>query len=146
MRSMDRAAWLAQRQAATRAEYDADAAGYESDDYPRAAQIAYVARVLEACRPGGLLLDAPCGTGRYFAQIRASGRRVVGADPSAAMLAEAESKGLAERVVRVALQDLERSSRSDSSPRRTNGATATSCCGAPRRMTVQASPDHPMNV
>ena len=104
---MDRAAWLAERQAATRAEYDADAAGYEGHDYPRDTQVAYVARVLEACPPGGLLLDAPCGTGRYFAQIRAAGRRIVGADQSAGMLAEAEAKGLAEQLLRVALQDLE---------------------------------------
>jgi len=104
---MDRAAWLAERQAATRAEYDAEAAGYESDDYPRETQVAYVARVLEACPPDGLLLDAPCGTGRYFAQIRDAGRRVIGADQSSGMLAEAEAKGIAERLVHVALRDLD---------------------------------------
>jgi SAM-dependent methyltransferase len=107
MRPMDRAAWLADRQAATRAEYDADAAGYEGEDYPRETQIAYVARVLDASPPGGLLLDAPCGTGRYFAQIRAAGRRVVGADQSSGMLAEAEAKGIAERLLHVPLQDLD---------------------------------------
>jgi SAM-dependent methyltransferase len=103
---MDRRAWLAERRAATRAEYDAEAAEYDALDYPRDAQAGYVARVLEQCPPDGLVLDAPCGTGRYFAQVRAAGCRVVGVDQSAGMLAQAGAKQLAERLELGGLQEL----------------------------------------
>jgi SAM-dependent methyltransferase len=103
---MDRRAWLDERRAATRAVYDAEAAGYDADDYPHDDQVGCVARVLERCLPGGLVLDAPCGTGRYFAQVRAAGFRVVGIDQSAGMLAEARARGLAERLDQVGLQEL----------------------------------------
>jgi SAM-dependent methyltransferase len=103
---MDRRAWLDDRRAATRAVYDAEAAGYDADDYPHDVQAAFVARVVEACPPGGAVLDAPCGTGRYFPVITAAGRRVVGVEQSAGMLAVAREKGLAERLEQVGLQEL----------------------------------------
>lgn len=104
---MDRRTWLDERRAAARAEYDAEAAVYDSIDYPRDAQVRFVARVLGQCAPGSLVLDAPCGTGRYFAQVVAAGCRVVGADQSPGMLAEASAKGLAERLELVGLQELD---------------------------------------
>ena len=55
---------------------------------------------------GGRVLDAPCGTGKYFAQVAASGRRVIGGDQSAGMLARARAKGIAESLVEVGLQEL----------------------------------------
>jgi SAM-dependent methyltransferase len=103
---MDRRAWLDERRAVTRAVYDGEAAGYDADDYPHDDQVGFVARVLERCPPGGLVLDAPCGTGRYFDQVRAAGCRVVGIDQSAGMLAEARARGLAERLDQVGLQEL----------------------------------------
>jgi SAM-dependent methyltransferase len=106
MSAMDRRTWLDERRAAVRAQYDLEAPGYEADDYPHATQGAWVGRVLEACPPGGIVLDIPCGTGRYFAQVAASGRRVVGMDQSAGMLAQARAKGIAERLEQVGLQEL----------------------------------------
>ena len=103
---MDRSAWLAERRAATIADYDEGAAGYEADAYPVEAQERFVARLLETCPPGGLVLDAPCGTGRYFPLVAAAGRRVVGIDQSAGMLAEARAKGVAVSLEHVGLQDL----------------------------------------
>lgn len=103
---MDRRAWLDERRAATRADYDAEAAEYDALDYPREAHDEWVARLLARCRPGALILDAPCGTGRYFAQIRAAGVRVVGIDQSPGMLREARAKGLADRVDLIGLQEL----------------------------------------
>jgi SAM-dependent methyltransferase len=103
---MDRTAWLAERRAATRADYDAEAADYDELDYPREAQEAWVARLLALCPPGALVLDAPCGTGRYFAQVRAAGARICGIDQSPGMLEQARSKGLAEQLELVGLQEL----------------------------------------
>ena len=103
---MDRRAWLAERRAATETEYDADAATYELHEYPVEAQRRFVTRLLDTCPPGGIVLDAPCGAGRYFAQVAASGRRVAGIDQSAGMLAEARAKGIAVSLEQVGLQEL----------------------------------------
>ena len=103
---MDRRLWLDERRAATRAAYDADASTYDLDEYQGAAHARFVARLLETCPPAGLVLDAPCGTGRYFSQVVATGRRVVGVDQSAGMLAEAGGRGLAASLEQVALQEL----------------------------------------
>jgi cyclopropane fatty-acyl-phospholipid synthase-like methyltransferase len=103
---VDRDAWLAERRAAVVARYDADAATYDADGYPTPTQFAWVARVAELASPGGTLLDAPCGTGRYFATVVDAGRRVVGADHSAGMLEQARMRGLADSLRLVSLQDL----------------------------------------
>ena len=52
------------------------------------------------------MLDAPCGTGRYFPLVVAAGHRVVGIDQSANMLAEAQRRGLAIDLQHVGLQEL----------------------------------------
>ena len=103
---MDRQAWLAERRAAVVAEYDAGAAEYESHPYPVSLQAGFVARVAGMCPPDGIVLDAPCGTGKYFAIVAATGRRVAGIDQSAGMLAEAAKKGIAQTLVQVGLQEL----------------------------------------
>ena len=56
--------------------------------------------------PDAVVLDAPCGTGPYFAQVHAAGRRVVGIDQSAGMIEQARSKGLADRLENVGLQEV----------------------------------------
>jgi SAM-dependent methyltransferase len=98
--------WLRDRRAAVTAQYDAEAPTYDEDLYPATSHPAFVERLLATCPPGGIVLDAPCGTGRYFELVRASGRRVVGIDQAAGMLARARSKGVAERVEHVGLQEL----------------------------------------
>jgi cyclopropane fatty-acyl-phospholipid synthase-like methyltransferase len=103
---MDRRTWLAERRAATMAVYDAEASGYEQDEYPVDAQMRFVARLLDICPRDGLVLDAPCGTGKYFPLVAAAGRRVAGIDQSAGMLAEARAKGIAVSLERVGLQEL----------------------------------------
>jgi SAM-dependent methyltransferase len=103
---MDRAAWLTDRRAAVEADYDATADDYDTDPYPNDAQVDWVGRLLAACPERGLVLDAPCGTGRYFDLVATSGRRVVGIDQSAGMLARAEARGIATELHHVALQDL----------------------------------------
>jgi SAM-dependent methyltransferase len=84
---MERQAWLAERRAAVVADYDAEAATYDLNLYPADAQEEWVARLLGLIPAGGTVLDAPCGTGRYFSLIAGAGMRVVGVDQSAGMLA-----------------------------------------------------------
>jgi SAM-dependent methyltransferase len=103
---IDRTTWLAERREAVRAEYDLDAAGYDASPYPTTSHRAFVDRLLATCPPNGIVLDAPCGTGGYFEQVRHAGRRVVGIDQSAGMLEQARSKGIAERLVHIGLQEL----------------------------------------
>lgn len=103
---MDRQTWLAERRAAVVAVYDAEAPAYDEHEYPADVQREWVARVLRLIPPGGIVLDAPCGTGRYFPVIAAAGCRVAGADQSAGMLAQARARAIAVRLDQVALQDL----------------------------------------
>jgi ubiquinone/menaquinone biosynthesis C-methylase UbiE len=99
---------LAERRADVQAQYDDEAAQYDNEEfaYPIPLHAAFVERLLATCPAGARVLDAACGTGRYFALIAASGRRVVGVDQSAGMLAQARAKGIAESLVKVGLQEL----------------------------------------
>lgn len=103
---MDRVTWLAERRAAVVATYDAEAPTYDEIPYATTSHAAFVDRLVATCPMGGLVLDAPCGTGQYFAQVAAAGRRVVGVDQSAGMLAAARAKGIAIRLEQVGLQEL----------------------------------------
>ena len=103
---MDRAAWLRERRAAVEADYDRDAPTYDLDPYPIEVHRRFVDRLVATCPPGGLILDAPCGTGPYFEQVATSGRRVVGADQSAGMAEQARARGIADRVEHLGLQEL----------------------------------------
>lgn len=103
---MDRREWLAQRRAAVIAAYDAGAPTYERHDYPSDLQRQWVARALRLIPAGATVLDAPCGTGKYFPLVAAAGHRVAGVDQSAGMLAEARRRGIAFSLEHRALQDL----------------------------------------
>jgi SAM-dependent methyltransferase len=102
----DRQAWLDGRRAAVEAQYDAESAEYADDLYPTTSHDDFVRRLLDTCPAGGTVLDAPCGTGKYFELVRSSGRRVVGVDQSAGMLAQARQRGIATRVEHIGLQEL----------------------------------------
>jgi ubiquinone/menaquinone biosynthesis C-methylase UbiE len=103
---MDRQAWLDQRCAAVLASYDQEAPTYDDHGYPTQSQQDWVARLLCACPAAAKILDAPCGTGRYFSMVATAGHRVVGADQSAAMLAQARARGIAVALDHVRLQEL----------------------------------------
>jgi ubiquinone/menaquinone biosynthesis C-methylase UbiE len=87
-------------------DYDAEAATYDQNPYPNEVQQEWVRRLLATCPPGGTVLDAPCGTGRYFPLVAGSGRRVVGIDQSAGMLEQARARGVAIELEQVGLQEL----------------------------------------
>ena len=106
---MDRQAWLKERRAAVEAQYDAEAPEYDAQggDYPTPLHEAFIDRLIATTPPGGRILDAPCGSGKWLGRVASAGRRVVGIDQSAGMLAEARAKGIAESLEHVGLQELE---------------------------------------
>jgi SAM-dependent methyltransferase len=52
----------------------------------------FVERFLELLPPGGRVLDAACGTGKYFPMVLASGRQLLGVDHAGAYLDTAGTK------------------------------------------------------
>jgi SAM-dependent methyltransferase len=105
---MDRTEWLAERRATVEATYDEEGPTYDQHDSPITETHAdLIGRLIDTVPVGGTVLDMPCGTGKYFAMVQAAGRRVVGIDQSAGMLAAAKAKGIADRLERVGLQELE---------------------------------------
>jgi SAM-dependent methyltransferase len=52
----------------------------------------FVERFLSELPPDGRVLDAACGTGRFFPMVLASGRRLLGVDHAGAYLAKAAAK------------------------------------------------------
>ena len=67
---------------------DFDARWGKIDDEHRS----FVSQFLAQLPPGGRVLDAACGTGKYFGMVLDSGRAVVGVDQSAGHLAVAAEK------------------------------------------------------
>ena len=104
--TVDRRNWIDERRSFVVAAYDAGAPTYDRDPYPNEPQLEWVSRLLELCPAGGIVLDAPCGTGRYFPLVAAAGRRVVGIDQSAGMLGEARRRETAVDLQHVGLQEL----------------------------------------
>ena len=110
---MDRPTWLSQRRAAVLACYDEAAPTYDTRTYPTETQQQWVARLLRSCPRGSVILDAPCGTGKYFTMVVAAGHRVVGADQSTGMLAQARARNTAAALHQARLQELSYSSEFD---------------------------------
>ena len=106
---MDRATWLRERRQTTEERHDAIHAFTYDDEFGEIGPVhaRFVADLLERCPPGGTVLDAACGTGKYFAMVLDAGRRVVGTDQSAGMLARARARFPAVPLERVGLQELD---------------------------------------
>jgi SAM-dependent methyltransferase len=103
---VDRATWLADRRAAVIAAYDAEAPDYDQHEYPSDTQREWVVRLLGRLPPNSIVLDAPCGTGKYFPLVAGAGHRVAGVDQSSGMLDRARARGMAVSLERMSLQDL----------------------------------------
>jgi SAM-dependent methyltransferase len=103
---MDRREWLLERRAAVEAAYDAEARTYDEHRYPVDTQHRFVERLVAACPPDGIVLDAPCGTGQYFPLVGSAGLRVVGIDQSAGMLEQARAREIAVALYHVSLREL----------------------------------------
>ena len=105
---MDRKAWLDERRRAAEERFDTVyAPTYDLNDVPiTPTHRRFVSGLIESCPPGGRILDAACGTGKYFSMILDAGRRVVGADQSAGMLAVAGAKHSDVPTEKTGLQEL----------------------------------------
>jgi SAM-dependent methyltransferase len=89
----DRAAWIRNLRRVDERQEDAVADDFDSrwgeiEDTHRA----WVERFLQLLPPDGRVLDAACGTGKYFPMVLASGRRLLGVDHAGAYLAKAAAK------------------------------------------------------
>lgn len=106
---MDRRAWLDEQRRKAEQRYDRlFSPTYDDDDGPMSPMHRrFVEQLIESVPPGGTILDAPCGTGRYFGLVLEAGRTVVGVDQSAGMLAKAQAKHPDVVVEHCGLQELE---------------------------------------
>jgi SAM-dependent methyltransferase len=105
---MDRRGWLDAQRMSAEERYDRLYSPTYDDDSPiTPTHRQFVEKVIESCPRGGPILDAPCGTGRFFEMVRAAGRTVVGIDQSAGMLARARAKHPDVIIGKVGLQELE---------------------------------------
>jgi SAM-dependent methyltransferase len=105
---VDREAWLRERRRTAEERHDTIHAFTYDDQYGEIGPThrRLVADLLERCAPGGTVLDAACGTGKYFAMVLDAGRRVVGTDQSTGMLARARARFPGVPLERVGLQEL----------------------------------------
>lgn len=104
---MERRAWLDGQRASIEERYDRLYSPTFDDDAPiSSTHLRFIERLIQSCPPGGAILDAPCGTGRYFEKVLAAGRTVVGIDQSAGMLARARAKHPEVVLEKVGLQEL----------------------------------------
>ena len=105
---VDRQAWLRERRQTAEERHDTIHAFTYDEQYGEIGPThrRFVADLLERCQPGGTVLDAACGTGKYFAMVLDAGRRVVGTDQSTGMLARARARFPEVPLERVGLQEL----------------------------------------
>jgi SAM-dependent methyltransferase len=105
----EREAFLVERRRVARARFDQlFAPTYDqtwAEISPSHAEM--LGRFLDRVAPGGVVLDAACGTGKYWPLIVASGRRVEGIDQSQGMLAQAAQKAPDVSTRCLALQELD---------------------------------------
>jgi SAM-dependent methyltransferase len=105
---VDRQSWLRERRQTAEERHDAIHAFTYDDQYGEIGPThrRFVADLIGRCPPDGTILDAACGTGKYFAMVMDAGRRVVGTDQSSGMLAKARSRFPAVPTEKVGLQEL----------------------------------------
>jgi SAM-dependent methyltransferase len=89
----DRRAWLRDLRRVDERQEDALAGDFDAlwGEVEPTHQM-FVERFLSRLPPNGRVLDAACGTGKYFPMVLASGRRLLGVDHAGAYLAVAAAK------------------------------------------------------
>jgi SAM-dependent methyltransferase len=89
----DRGAWLRNLRRVDEQQEDALADDFDAQyGQIEPTHQAFIEQFLSGLPPGGRVLDAACGTGKYFPMVLASGRRLLGVDHAAALLANAAAK------------------------------------------------------
>lgn len=104
----DRRAFIAERRQASVHRFDTLHSPHYDENWGAISpsHAAFAGRLARLTRPGGDVLDAACGTGKYWPALLAAGLRVTGADQSGGMLGQARRKypGIPARIL--SLQDL----------------------------------------
>jgi SAM-dependent methyltransferase len=106
---MERADWLKERRRISEERYDTLWAPVYDDDWGATVAPTHqrmYARFLETCPPGSWILEAACGTGKYWPLILDSGRVVFGLDQSQGMLDRAKAKHPDVPVAKLGLQEM----------------------------------------
>ncbi len=105
---MERADWLKQMRSKAEALYDQLSPQYwvTFGLYENETHCAYLQKFLERVAPGGTVLSAGCGAGRYDGFLLEAGHPVVGIDQSAGMLARARERFPQATYERMGLQEM----------------------------------------
>jgi SAM-dependent methyltransferase len=104
----DRAEWLSEKRRLAEERMDllyapAYDAGWGEIDPTHWSMLA---KLLEMCPPSAFILDAACGTGKYWSLILASGLRLTGLDQSKNMLLKANARHPGVPLEKASLQEL----------------------------------------
>jgi SAM-dependent methyltransferase len=103
----ERRAWLRERRRVDEHQEDALAGGYDAHwGEIEPLHHSFVERFLSRLPPDGRVLDAACGTGKYFPLVLAGGRSLLGVDHARAALAIAAAKFPQVPIERHDLQEL----------------------------------------
>src|SRR5579884_491211 len=105
---MQRSDWLREKRRIAEERYDMlHAPNYDQNwGHINAFHRSFLQRFLDLCPPRGTILDAACGTGKYWSLIVGSGRSVVGIDQSKQMLVQANRKFPHVRTEKMGLQEI----------------------------------------
>lgn len=106
---MERSTWLKEKRLVSEIRYDTlHARSYDQNwGHINASHRSFLQRFLALGRPGCTILDAACGTGKYWSLILESGRSVVGIDQSQQMLLQARAKFPNVRTEKKGLQEID---------------------------------------
>lgn len=107
---MDRSEWLKEKRRMAEVRFDRLWAPIYDENWGATiaeAHQACIRRFLELCPPGSSILDAACGTGKYWPLVLGSGRKVFGIDQSLGMLEHAHAKHPDVPIQKVGLQEMQ---------------------------------------
>jgi SAM-dependent methyltransferase len=107
---MERSTWIKEKRRRSEERFDtlwAPAYDERWGSYSNDSHRAMLGRFLALCPPAGTILDAACGTGKYWPMILESGRLVRGTDQSQQMLLKASAKFPDVPVEKLGLQEID---------------------------------------
>jgi SAM-dependent methyltransferase len=112
---MDRATWLREKRRAAEERMDTRYAPVYDEHWGviEPTHQRMIERFLALCPPSAAILDAACGTGKYWPLLLDGKRRVLGSDQSAGMLQQARAKFPDVPVERLGLQEMTYASQFD---------------------------------